>query len=188
MTGLCVPHCSVPTRNLHAAEKHSSRRKLQGGKLQKSGSRAQTLASYLEEVTSWGEMTHLQLQKQGVICLRRLRHVCMICLLQYSWADQKSSHADAQHCWFAQMQAVFHIGGVLRVQCCCLWRLTILITWQLVCCLTCRSCTAVWDRHHCCHACLDLLDAALGSLQHVIPCSGLLVQLSIFPSVVTLTW
>ncbi len=74
---------------LHAAEKHSSRRKLLGGKLQKSGSRAQTLVSYLEGVTSWGEMIHLQLQKQGITCLRRPCHFCISRLLQISWAEQK---------------------------------------------------------------------------------------------------
>ncbi len=32
-------------------------------------------------------------------------------LLQIGWAEQKSLRADAQHCHFAQIQAVFHIAG-----------------------------------------------------------------------------
>ena len=118
-------HCVIGSIVLHqseaclrAAERRSLRRKLQGGKLQKSGNRAQTLASCLEGVISWGEMTHLQLQKQGITCLRRQCHLFMSRLLQIDCAEQKSSRADAKHCCFAHIQAVFDVGEILRVWCC----------------------------------------------------------------------
>jgi hypothetical protein len=96
LTRLCLQHGIISSivllqseACLHAAEKRSLRRKLLGGKLQKSGSRAQTLVSYLEGVTSWGEMIRLQLQKQGITCLRRPCHFCVSRLLQIGWAEQK---------------------------------------------------------------------------------------------------
>lgn len=145
---LCVQHCSVLTRSLHAAERHSSRRKLQGGKPQKSGNRAQTLVSYLEGATSWEEMTHLQLQKQGTTCLRCPCQFCMSRLLHIGWSEQMSVHPDAQHCFFAQILAVLYIAHYvllfMMADHCRSPGSTCLL-------LICMTYTAVWDRRHSCN-------------------------------------